>query len=118
MRKKALLLIIAVLFVIMLVSCSGADEGSTLIGTWEDKEDGIALVFREDGTMNYEIYDDGVEGNFIIKGTWKAEKDILTLSMTFLGETVEDSGGYRLDGDKLILLDDDGNDESVYVKLK
>lgn len=124
--KKLLALLLALVMLFALCACGGdktGDEKDTktssssakkekkdaLAGKWVDEEEGVILTLKDGGTGSVGM--DGVT----IDLEWEATKSELTWTMTFMGETEEQTFEYELDGDVLTLIDENG-DETVLVK--
>lgn len=103
--KRAVSLVAALILVMSLVACG--EKG--LKGTWVDSSTGVDNVF--------EFNDDGkgkmsVTGMLELEFTYKYTDDKITV--TIMGADVE--YGYRLDGDTLVLITEEGEEETFKRK--
>ena len=106
--KEITFTIIAVLLLMgMVITITGCNKSSALVGRWEEVEDGTPtgeiIEFFSDGT----VISEGMQFE------WKTDKDRIIFSAFGFVET----GSYKVSGSKLTLTDSDG-EVATYRKLK
>ena len=97
------LCLVSVVLLSLLASCGG----NPLVGTWveinpQGNETGSELVLANDGTGS--VTDEGLSGS--VKWSVNGNRIFLTVSMCGVSDTTECT--YTLDGDKLTLVDTEG----------
>ena len=102
------LCLVSVVLLSLLASCGG----SPLVGTWveinsQGNETGTEIVLANDGTGS--VTEDGLSGS--LQWSVKGNQLFLTVSMCGVSDTTEFT--YTLDGDKLTMVDTEG-ETTVY----
>lgn len=108
---RLLSFITALTLVLVMVSCAANATDQKLIGLW--KEDSAAEVMG----LPYKSIEFLTDGSCVVagiyKGTWKLEKNELSVSIE--GAVYQDP--FKIEGDKLTITQDDGDAKS-YTKAK
>ena len=84
-----------------------SSSGGSILGQWEYESGGFIYTFKADGTGNYDMF--GTDMPF----TYEADDG--KVSILYEGNSAPTDMEYRLDGDKLILVDFFGSD-TVYIR--
>ena len=98
-KKVAIIIAIAVIFIVSLIVLTGCGAKKTIVGDWEYKDGGYIYHFNEDGTGTYmgtmtftytenngkvTITFDGMDNS--LEGTW--EGDVLNVKDSFGSDTI------------------------------
>jgi len=108
MKKLSLLLVVLMLASTVLVSCSGDSTTNSIIGEWEATQSiegvelKIGMTFNEDGTMTTSSMGISVDGTYSISG------DKITVKMTVAGIESTEVNTFRVEGDKLTIVSEEG----------
>lgn len=105
MKRVIALSLVLVMALSVLVACGGkggSGDSGNLIGSWSATEEGVEVIFT---------FKDGGKGTMSSMGiemdmTWSTDGDKINMSMSFMGETEEMSGTYKIEGNKLSLTAD------------
>lgn len=105
MKKRVLFTLVLFMLTVVLVGCGSKG----LVGSWKSDSFSGAYVytFNADGTGNYDAA--GTKKEF----TYKTEED--KISILYTGDTVPFESTYKIDGNKLNIVDSLGND-TFYTK--
>lgn len=114
MKKVISLISLCLVAVILVSSFSSCSNKKKFVGTWDEYDSegnptGTTLVLANDGTGSAKS--DGISGSV----TWSVEEDKLFLTLSMCGVTDTQEYTYKFSGDKLILIDEDG-EETIYKK--
>jgi len=97
---------VVVLVVVLILALGGSGNKNSIVGTWVSP-DGYEMIFEKDGTFKLGAYGFYVTGEYSVKGK--------RLTVTYFGEKL--SSDFKISGDKLTIIDDDGTTET-YTKKK
>lgn len=104
--KRGIMMMLVSMLLLVLVGCGK----STIEGTWKgtfSNDSEIIFVFEKDGTGVYN------QGGIALSSTYRTEGDQLIVTMSFLGQTQEETYTYSLKGKTLTLTTADGETISL-----
>lgn len=114
MKQK--LAIITVLISILLEACS-PKPGQTILGKWQNDDDGIITEFFEDGTMTIKNSSAKTLGSDSVTGNWMILSDgRLKISFSVLGMTHTQTGVLKFPTKDTVIIQDESG-KSTMMRL-
>ena len=93
--------------VIALTACGEEKEPESIIGVWKHDSGNYIYTFNEDGTGEYNVYENPMIFTYTTEGN--------SLSILYNGNTAPFETTYSIKGDTLNVKDSNGND-TLYKK--
>ena len=103
--KKSIIIISSILILVLsLVVLTGCENKSSkpIVGSWEYTTGGYVYTFKDDGTGSYAYGTANREFTY--------EDDGTKVKITYNGDTTGSTYEYKIEGKKLIIKDNLGND--------
>ena len=128
--KKLLVITVLILCAVFLVSCSEYDrdyvyDGSSLVGVWQERDFDEKFYkiyeFKADGTVTQICYTNGIVNDISLSGNVQnySVEDSNTLVLTYEnsanGKKTETRLKFSINGDRELVLHQDGDDLNVLV---
>lgn len=110
-----------------MVVCAGTahgqdDNAKKIVGTWEltkaggDLPVGTVIEFTKDLKLTATIKGDGKDEK--IDGTYKIDKDKLTVKVSFMGQSIEETATIKKLSDEALEIEDKDKKVDVFKKKK